>query len=155
MRKQKMIKTVALSESWKNQIFANFLTNFYRNKSSFTMANCVFFLNTKLKLHFIVLRQAAEKSPKGAPPLDPGRDFAPQTCHGGLRPLDPLPPFRNVKFVMIRKWYYAAYARTQYNEAQFDFRFLEDIFALSLPISDKVLYVPRQSNCFYSDAVLP
>ena len=26
----------------------------------------------------------------------------PQTCHGGLRPLDPLPPFRNVKFVMIR-----------------------------------------------------
>ena len=30
MRKQKKTKTVALSESWKNEIFANFLTNFYR-----------------------------------------------------------------------------------------------------------------------------
>ena len=39
-----MTKTVALSESSKNEIFANFLINFYRTKSSFTMANCVLFL---------------------------------------------------------------------------------------------------------------
>ena len=28
-------------------------------------------------------------------------ESGPQTCHGGLRTLDPVPPFRNVKFVMI------------------------------------------------------
>ena len=55
MRKQKMTKTVALSKSWKNEIFANFLTNFYRNKSSFTMANCVFLTKYYIKYESVVI----------------------------------------------------------------------------------------------------
>ena len=41
-----------------------------------------------VKLHFIVPRRAAEKTP------DPGRGSAPQTSHRALRPLNPLPLFR-------------------------------------------------------------
>ena len=44
MRKQKMTETVALSESWKNEIFANFLRNFYRIKSSLRWRIFCFFL---------------------------------------------------------------------------------------------------------------
>ena len=54
MRKQKMTKTVALSESWNNEMFANFLRNFYRNKSSFTMANCVFLTKRYVKYESVL-----------------------------------------------------------------------------------------------------
>ena len=100
-----------------------------------------------VKLHFIVLRRAAKKvvrtSRKGALPLDPPPppEFPlASSLHG---PGTPFPPFSNVKLVTMNMWYYPACARTQYNS-----HFL-------FPISDKVLYVPRQSNCSYSDSVLP
>ena len=109
-----------------------------------------------MKLHFIVPRQSAEKSPKGALPLDPGDGPSLPNLQRG--PLPPGPsshfPQRQVCYdmdVILRR----ISAPTQYNEAQFDFLFLPDKFALSLPISDKVSYVPGQTNCFYSDAVLP
>ena len=55
MRKQKMTKTVALSESWKNEIFENFLTNFHRNKNFFTMANCTFLTKHYVKYELVVI----------------------------------------------------------------------------------------------------
>ena len=63
-------------------------------------------------------------------------------------PWTPLPPFGNVNFVTIKMWYYPACARVRstikHNLTsalrQTNSRFL-------FPISDKVSYVPRQSNC--------
>ena len=75
------------------QIVNNFIRNRQRKRS---FPAC----GVAVKWHFIVPRQAAEKFPKGVPPLDPGVGPRPPDRHGGLRPLDLLPPFRNVKFVM-------------------------------------------------------
>ena len=46
-----------------------------------------------VKLHFIVPRQAAEKSPKGAPPLVPGERRRPPDLSRGPSPRGPSSPF--------------------------------------------------------------
>ena len=55
-----------------------------------------------VKLHLIVLRQTAEKPPERNSAPGRGGRLAPRPPTEAFAPLDPLPPFGNVKFVTIK-----------------------------------------------------
>ena len=107
-----------------------------------------------VKLHLTVPRWAAEKPHERSSAPGPGRggEVAPRTSHRSLRPLDPLPLFRQrqVCYDITPQVHVRSTIKRNSTSAlrQTNSRFL-------FPISDKVSYVPRQSNCSYSDAVLP
>ena len=95
--------------------------------------------------------------PRGGRPWTLGEGMlVPETSYLGLRPLVPFPSFRQRQVcydkdvILPRMCTYCSTIKRNSTSAprQTNSRFL-------FPISDKVSYAPGQSNCLYSDTVLP